>query len=480
MAEKQTKATQERHERMLLELLKTPGNECCADCRAKNPRWASYSLGIFLCIRCAGLHRKMGTHISRVKSVTMDQWTLEQIEMMRKGGGNNQVNAKVNPHPEKHPLPLEVDDEHAIEKYVRNKWEKRMFTEEAETPRRANTLDPYARLQSVPKRSSSVPVILQDRDSYTTALAQLRQMGFRDDERNLQILRQTQGSVEASVDILSRLPGVQKPVFAAGTGASDEQKISQLCSMGYTDIAENQDVLRRSGGNLEVAISLLKDARNTSNATSNVSLNFPPSPQQLAGRAQSSEERLSHKLAGTKTGNLLDIEQPNTATRTPSNPFHTSFPPQQSPSVYSSAVNPFSVAPAIQQVQPSVGFSQNGIGGVSIQPQVTGMQQSVFQQGLMQPASTGSSNPFSQMANNGPVTPSGTFSNHLPSSPSQAPYTSYPFHTSMAQSTFHSPQQQQQLPQMNYFTSQPSVTTNGNHMPIANSASNPWGSSSFF
>lgn len=47
-----------------------------------DPRWASYSLGVFLCIRCAGIHRKMGTHISKVKSITMDQWTSEQIEVM--------------------------------------------------------------------------------------------------------------------------------------------------------------------------------------------------------------------------------------------------------------------------------------------------------------------------------------------------------------------------------------------------------------
>lgn len=36
MREKQSKATQERHERMLNELFKLPGNDRCADCTAKS------------------------------------------------------------------------------------------------------------------------------------------------------------------------------------------------------------------------------------------------------------------------------------------------------------------------------------------------------------------------------------------------------------------------------------------------------------
>ena len=82
---------EKRQERMLEEVLKLPGNselasathrsfrqaasaasgkltglDACADCRALAPRWASVNLGIFLCVGCASIHRKMGTHTSRV------------------------------------------------------------------------------------------------------------------------------------------------------------------------------------------------------------------------------------------------------------------------------------------------------------------------------------------------------------------------------------------------------------------------------
>lgn len=50
----------------LQEMLREEENKYCADCEAKQPRWASWNLGVFLCIRCAGLHRNLGVHISKV------------------------------------------------------------------------------------------------------------------------------------------------------------------------------------------------------------------------------------------------------------------------------------------------------------------------------------------------------------------------------------------------------------------------------
>ncbi|KAI9604051.1 hypothetical protein H4Q26_003661 [Puccinia striiformis f. sp. tritici PST-130] len=91
MASSTTKAAAERHQRILLELLKQPGNEVCADCKTRNPRWASWNLGIFICVKCAGIHRKLGTHITKVKSLTLDSWTKEQVQCMKHWETLNQI-----------------------------------------------------------------------------------------------------------------------------------------------------------------------------------------------------------------------------------------------------------------------------------------------------------------------------------------------------------------------------------------------------
>lgn len=67
----------------LMSLARSPGNTECADCGCSDNQWASANLGIFICIACAGIHRKLGVHVSRVKSTMLDTWKPDDLTVMQ-------------------------------------------------------------------------------------------------------------------------------------------------------------------------------------------------------------------------------------------------------------------------------------------------------------------------------------------------------------------------------------------------------------
>jgi hypothetical protein len=58
---------------LLTALREVPGNKLCADCETKDPDWVSLNLGILVCMECSGVHRSLGVHISKVRSLTLDK-----------------------------------------------------------------------------------------------------------------------------------------------------------------------------------------------------------------------------------------------------------------------------------------------------------------------------------------------------------------------------------------------------------------------
>ncbi|XP_039477977.1 stromal membrane-associated protein 1 isoform X2 [Oreochromis aureus] len=114
----------EQHQAILSKLLREEDNKYCADCEAKGPRWASWNLGVFMCIRCAGIHRNLGVHISRVKSVNLDQWTPEQIQSMV-DMGNTRARQLYEAHlPENFRRP---QTDQAVEVFIRDKYERKKY-----------------------------------------------------------------------------------------------------------------------------------------------------------------------------------------------------------------------------------------------------------------------------------------------------------------------------------------------------------------
>uniref|UniRef100_A0A8C0URL2 Arf-GAP with GTPase, ANK repeat and PH domain-containing protein 3 n=1 Tax=Cyanistes caeruleus TaxID=156563 RepID=A0A8C0URL2_CYACU len=102
------------------------GNSFCVDCDAPNPDWASLNLGALMCIECSGIHRNLGTHLSRVRSLDLDDWPSELLMVMT-AIGNALANAVWEGMVEGYPKPTPESSREEKEHWIRAKYEQKLF-----------------------------------------------------------------------------------------------------------------------------------------------------------------------------------------------------------------------------------------------------------------------------------------------------------------------------------------------------------------
>ncbi|TPX66152.1 hypothetical protein SpCBS45565_g04645 [Spizellomyces sp. 'palustris'] len=279
LSEREKKKRDEQNVKILQELLALPENQGCADCGERGERKRLTDgfdviqdpAGLrptlessFVRIRCGGLHRKLGTHISKIKSVTLDSWTPEQIQVMR-DWGNKKANEKflAGGGP---PVPSHSD--YDMEMYIRNKYEKKTF----ESPGGA------ARIQDANQA--------RDATIYAAQSRTLAGMGFHDQARNIVALKRSNGNIDSAVELivsLQRGDGGQSSAAGGSRGASRsgtpavssvrdtvhnqarnavQAALISLQAMGFTNEEENLQALRATNGQLDAAANMLLDAKN--------------------------------------------------------------------------------------------------------------------------------------------------------------------------------------------------------------------------
>ena len=192
-AENPTKLLQEIRER-------DQGNLWCADCSSNvKTEWVSINLGIILCIECSGMHRSLGTHISKVRSLTLDTtaFTADIVEIIMLIGNrlSNQIwEARLDQALK--PPPTASRDQRL--KFITEKYVDRLFV----TPISA-TLSPY----STADETLIASVKKNDIQQVLYSLALKANPNTTDKSRNTHVVFLALAAADPAVPSGSAIPG---------------------------------------------------------------------------------------------------------------------------------------------------------------------------------------------------------------------------------------------------------------------------------
>ena len=122
-----------KQKQIINKLLKKTENKLCADCKNSPPSWASINLGVFICIKCSGVHRELGTHISKIKSVNLDIWSDDILEKFKKID-NKISNDYWEYNLKKDEFNQMRNNPYKIMEFIRNKYEYKKYINNNDIP----------------------------------------------------------------------------------------------------------------------------------------------------------------------------------------------------------------------------------------------------------------------------------------------------------------------------------------------------------
>ncbi|XP_013389585.1 arf-GAP with Rho-GAP domain, ANK repeat and PH domain-containing protein 1-like [Lingula anatina] len=113
---------------VLKQVYENRSNKQCADCSAPEPHWASINLGITLCKSCSGVHRHLGTSVSKVRSLRMDHkvWSTSLVKMFQAIGNDNSNDFWEWKLPLEDKLEPDVDTQ-TRQTFIMSKYQSKMY-----------------------------------------------------------------------------------------------------------------------------------------------------------------------------------------------------------------------------------------------------------------------------------------------------------------------------------------------------------------
>ncbi|XP_071454073.1 arf-GAP domain and FG repeat-containing protein 1 isoform X2 [Hetaerina americana] len=118
------KKQDEKHLKILRELVSLSGNKQCFDCHQRGPTYVNMTIGSFVCTSCSGMLRGL-TPPHRVKSISMASFTPEEIELIKSKGNEYCKHIWLGLYEPSHQQ--EAKDEQQIKDFMVAKYEKRRY-----------------------------------------------------------------------------------------------------------------------------------------------------------------------------------------------------------------------------------------------------------------------------------------------------------------------------------------------------------------